>query len=177
MTVVVVVLVVVSTVLRRRIVRRSEARSRRTVDRLPDALDMLTAGLRAGLDINTALRLVADHGPPDVADTFADVVHEIDEGARFTDAVLRFHGCLGGASEAFIATLTDAHRLGVPIETLVDRLALDARLSRRRANERSVRELPVQLTLPLVTCILPSFVLVVIVPTVVGTLASLDVSF
>lgn len=170
----VVVLVVVLWVIGRRRAGREERRRRLVIAQLPDALEILVCGLRAGLPLPSAMRLVAEHGPPQPAAAFADVLREIADGDTVDHALLVLHDRLGTASAPLISTLTDAHRLGVPIEVLVDRLALDARLARRRASERSARELPVRLTLPLVTCVLPSFVSIVIVPAVIGTFSDLD---
>lgn len=158
----------------RRRANRSERRRRLVVAQLPDALDILVAGLRAGLPLTAAMRLVADHAPSEPAAAFSHVLRDIADGDTVRHALIRLHDHLGSASAPLVSTLADAHRLGVPIEVLVDRLALDARLARRRASERSARELPVRLTLPLVVCVLPSFVSIVIVPAVIGTLTDLD---
>ncbi len=55
----------------------------------------------------------------------------------------------------------------------LDRLAADARTARRRIGEAAARRLPVRLTASLVTCTLPSFVLLAIKPAVLGALSTL----
>ena len=52
-------------------------------------------------------------------------------------------------------------------------MADEARQHRRRGAEAAARELPVRLSFPLVLCTLPAFVLVAIVPLLVGALSSL----
>ena len=50
---------------------------------------------------------------------------------------------------------------------------VEARAERRRQAEIAARRVPVRLLGPLVVCVLPAFVLVALVPTLVGTLDSL----
>ena len=52
-------------------------------------------------------------------------------------------------------------------------LADDIRTERRRHAERHARTLPVRLAFPLVLCTLPSFVLVAIVPALLGAVSTL----
>ena len=53
------------------------------------------------------------------------------------------------------------------------RAFLDANASRRRQGEAAARRLPVRLSFPLVTCTLPSFVLLAIAPAILGAVSSL----
>jgi pilus assembly protein TadC len=62
------------------------------------------------------------------------------------------------------------------MESLIFQLGNDARLSRRRAAEISARQLPIRLSLPLVICTLPSFIVLIIVPTIAGTVSQLRLS-
>jgi tight adherence protein C len=61
----------------------------------------------------------------------------------------------------------------LPIEPVLDRLAIEVRAERRRTADRHARTLPVKLSFPLVACTLPSFVLLAIVPAVMGALSTL----
>ena len=72
--------------------------------------------------------------------------------------------------------LISGDRLGIPVENLLFQLANEARLNRRRHAETEARKLPIRLSLPLVMCILPSFVILIIVPTIAGTLSQLNIS-
>ena len=69
--------------------------------------------------------------------------------------------------------IAGADRDGLPLAPVLDRLAADARTARRRLGEIAARRLPVRLTFPLVTCTLPSFVLLAIAPAVIGALSTL----
>ena len=69
--------------------------------------------------------------------------------------------------------MAGADRDGLPLGPVLDRLADEARAARRRLGEAEARRLPVRLTFPLVTCTLPSFVLLAIAPAVLGALSTL----
>ena len=56
---------------------------------------------------------------------------------------------------------------------VLDRLADDIRAERRRRAERQARTLPIKLAFPLVVCTLPSFVLLAIVPALLGAVSTL----
>ena len=66
-----------------------------------------------------------------------------------------------------------AVRYGLPLAPVLDRLIDEARAERRRHAAEAARRLPVALSFPLVVCSLPSFVLLAIVPAVLGAVASL----
>ena len=72
---------------------------------------------------------------------------------------------LGSRVQPLVDALDAGHRLGVPLDEVVDRLSHDAHAVRRRQLESSSKELAIELSLPLVVCVLPSFLLLVIVPT------------
>ena len=80
---------------------------------------------------------------------------------------------LGPAAASFSDSLATADRYGLPIEPVLDRLAAEVRIERRRDAERYARTLPVKLSFPIVICTLPSFVMLAIVPAVLGALSTL----
>jgi len=53
---------------------------------------------------------------------------------------------------------------GLPLTDVLATLLASARAARRRAAESRIRALPARLTLPVVACVLPSFVLLGVVP-------------
>lgn len=153
--------------------RRARRRLRRQIDAtLPDALDLFVVSLGAGLRPVECFELLAPLVSPALARPWAEVVDRVHRGERFADAVTGL-GQLGPDALAFATTLSMTDAAGLPLAPVVDRLADDARQQRRRAAEAAARELPVRLAFPLVLCTLPAFVLVAIVPLLLGALSSL----
>jgi tight adherence protein C len=100
-------------------------------------------------------------------------VHQLARGRRLADALAALPGVLGPGAQPVAEAIGAADRYGLPLGPVLERLADDARATRRRLAEAHARTLPVRLSFPLVTCTLPSFVLLAIVPAVLGTLSSL----
>ena len=157
-------------------VTAGRARHGRTaaVDGLPDLVELVIVGVRAGCSPSAALRVAGEHAHPALHPALADVEHLLRRGHRLADALQALPAALGPAAAGFADALATADRYGLPIEPVLDRLAADVRTDRRRANERRARTLPVRLAFPLVLCTLPSFVLLAIVPAVLGTLSTLQ---
>lgn len=144
--------------------------------RLPDAIDVVAASLRAGYSPIETLTISARHVDSSLRPAFEEAVLDIHDGGRFADALRILDRRLGPRARPLVEALDAGHRLGVPLDDVVERLADDARSARQQVLERSARELTIELSLPLVVCVLPSFLVLVIVPTLVGTLSRLDIS-
>jgi len=154
---------------------RHLARRRRAVERAyPDAIEMLVLAVRAGALPSAAVQSALPHLPLAVRPAFAAVQQRVATGERFADALGALATHLGLTARPLVDSLAAADRYGLPLAPVLDRLADDARQHRRRAAEARARQLPVRLSLPLVLCTLPSFVLLAIVPLLIGALSSLS---
>jgi len=152
----------------------AERRRRRAVERdLPDAVDLLVLGVRAGLTPRQSVELLARSAPASIRQACGDVVHEVERGAPFADALAGLGTRLGADARSVADVLATADRYGFPLAPVLDQLAGEARAARRRLAEADARRLPVRLSFPLVACTLPSFVLLAIAPAVVAALSSL----
>jgi hypothetical protein len=73
-------------------------------------------------------------------------------------------------------TIVEAERDGLPIVDTVTRLATDHRIQQRRQIDTKIRQLPTRLSIPLVMCVLPSFLLLSVAPLIIASLGQLSVS-
>lgn len=150
------------------------SRRRRLADTdIVDAIDLVIIGIRAGLTPIAAMESAAACCEPLVADGFAQVIHRFHRGTAVADALPELRERLGPAAGEFADALVGAERSGVPLVPVLDQLARDTRERRRRLTAERVRALPVQLAFPIVVCTLPSFVLLAIVPVLLGAIAAL----
>jgi tight adherence protein C len=140
---------------------------------LPDALDLVLVTIQAGHLPLQALRIVAPSVPAVIGDAFAEVVARVDRGQRFRTSLHALGEHLGVPALALESAIAGAAEAGTAVGPALDRLAQDARDHRRRIAEAGARELPIRLSFPLVLCTLPSFVLIAIVPLLLGALSSL----
>jgi tight adherence protein C len=160
---------------RRRGGRTRARRARRTVARaFPDALDLFVVTVQAGYPPLEALASLRPLVHPAIGDVFQDVLDRVARGERFGDALASMTDAFGPSASAFVDTLAMTERSGLPLAPAVDRIADDARQHRRRLADADARQLPIRLSFPLVLCTLSSFVLVAIVPLLLGALTSFD---
>jgi tight adherence protein C len=152
------------------------ARSRRTVIEraYPQAVELIVLAVRAGHLPHAAIRESLARLPPAVWPAFAQVIARCDAGERFADALGALASVLGPLAGPLADTLAAADRYGLPLAPVLERLAAEARLQRRRQAEALARQLPVRLAGPLVLCTLPAFVLLAIVPLLLAALSSLN---
>lgn len=158
---------------RQRLSRR-RVRARRAERALPDAIDLFVLAVRAGHLPTAAIDVVLPHLDPELQPAFAEVSQAVRKGMRFADALAILSLHLGPQIAPLADSLIAADRYGLPLAPVLDRLADEARQHRRRMAEASARQLPVRLSLPLVLCTLPSFVLLAVVPLLLAAFASLN---
>ena len=143
------------------------------VQQFPDAVDLLEALVRAGLTPVLAVRELADRAPEPWRGAFAAVDTLRLRGARFVDALDVLEHELGPSGRAMLDALSASERFGQPLVPALERLSEQARFARRVRNDVLARRLPVRLSIPLVCCTLPSFVLLTIAPLLAGALRQL----
>ncbi|MGZ4679548.1 MAG: type II secretion system F family protein [Ilumatobacteraceae bacterium] len=154
-------------------VRRAARATRQIAADYPDTLDLMVLSIRAGYLPAQAVIEVARFLPPTLRASFGRVDQAMQSGARFADALQQLCAHLGPIAQPLVDSLSSADRYGLPIAPVLERLAFEARQQRRRDADAAARELPVRLAVPLVVCTLPSFVLLAIVPLLLGALSSL----
>lgn len=141
---------------------------------LPDAIELVIVGVRAGLSPTNAFEAAAQFTSGPLRAPLDEVVHRVHRGQRLADALAALPDSIGPSASSFVDAFATADRYGLAIEPVLDRLATDVRTERRRIAERHARTLPVKLSFPLVVCTLPSFVLLAIAPALLGALSSLS---
>jgi tight adherence protein C len=153
---------------------RAERRRRAQGERdLPAAMDLLVLSVRAGLTPQQAVgELASTHTGP-VGEAFAEVVRRTQRGQPFADALGALGELLGPRAGALADVIATSDRHGLALGPTLDQLALEAAATRQRLDQADARRLPVKLSFPLVTCTLPSFVLLAIVPPMIAALSSL----
>jgi tight adherence protein C len=160
---------------RRRAARRRAALARAIRHALPDLVDLLQLTTTAGMTLAIAHPLVAAHVPAPVGPALLDADAAARHGRPRADALLDALTPLGERAHALAHILGDHLRYGVPLLPGLERAALELRLDRRRAAELDARRVPVRLLAPLVTCVLPAFALLTVVPLLVASLEALPV--
>jgi tight adherence protein C len=154
--------------------RRRLALDQRVVSELPEVIDLVRLGLASGGSTLVALRAVAARPTGPVTEALAAAIARVGVGHRMADVLEDLPAELGEPIRPLVRALVSSERYGVELGPTLDRLADEARDDRRRRAQARARRVPVQMLLPLVLCILPAFVVLTLVPTLVSTFDTLD---
>jgi tight adherence protein C len=136
---------------------------------LPDAIDMMTVCVEAGLGFDSSLSRVARNLEGPVASEFARVLQEMQFGKARAEA-LRALVERTDVSElrTFVSSIIQSSELGISIGDVLREQAGEMRIKRRQRAEEQAQKLPVKLLFPLLTCMLPALFVVVLGPAVIG---------
>lgn len=133
---------------------------------LPDALDMLTIGVEAGLAFESALLRVGDQWNNALSQEFRRVVSEMRIGVPRNEALRRMADRCGVEDlSTFVAVLIQSNSLGVSISQVLHTQADQMRLKRRQYAEEMAHAATVKIVVVLVFFILPALFIVVLGPT------------
>jgi tight adherence protein C len=135
---------------------------------LPDALDLLTISVEAGLGFDSALSQVARNTDGPLADEFGRVLQEMQIGLGRA-AALRALGERSTLSDLrnFASAMVQADSFGIPVGQVLRVQSEEMRLKRRQRAEEQAQKVPVKILIPLMACILPVLFIVVIGPAVI----------
>ena len=132
---------------------------------LPDAMDMLTVCVEAGLGFDAALSKVAYNTTGPLADEFSRVLQEMQIGTSRTQALRAMADRTSVAElRGFVSALVQAGELGIPIANVLREQAKEMRLQRRQRAEEKAQQVPVKILVPLIGCLFPALFIVVIGP-------------
>ena len=157
---------------RRRRDERAEAEA--VVDELPWLAGLVRLGVGAGFPVGRALSEAAARGDGPASAVVVDAVRRTRQGMSLADAVDGLRPVLGEPGRPLVAALVAAVRHGAPVGPALEAAASDLRLRARRRAEVRARKVPVRMLFPLVTCVLPAFVLLSVVPMVGDALSQLE---
>lgn len=132
---------------------------------LPDALDLLTISVEAGLGFDAAVLKVARNTTGPLAQEFSRLLQEMQIGVGRMDA-MRAMGERSTIKElrSFCQAMVQADQLGVPIGRVLRIQSKEMRVRRRQTAEEKAQKVPVKIMVPLVLFILPSLFIVVMGP-------------
>ena len=151
--------------------RRANQRLKEVINGFPDALDLMLVCVEAGLGLEAAFSRVGmemTRSHPRLAEQFGAVVLELRAGRSHDDALRRMAD-RAGADEirAFATLLIQSTKLGSSIAQTLRVYAAEMRERRRMRAEEKAHRLPVMLSMPLVLCMLPVMVGVLMLPAVI----------
>lgn len=136
---------------------------------LPDALDLLTVSVEAGLGFDSAVARVARNTQGPLALEFGRLLQEMQIGRGRVEAM---RGMAERTSlddlRGFCTSMVQADSLGIPIGRVLRVQSKEMRTKRRQRAEEKAQQVPVKIMVPLVLFILPCLFIVVMGPAAIG---------
>ena len=156
---------------------KADRREREIVNAFPDALDLMLVCVEAGLALEAAFDRVGREmslSHPLLAEQIGIVVLELRAGRSREDALRRMAD-RSGADEirAFATLLIQSTKLGTSVGQTLRVYASEMRERRRMRAEEKAHRLPVLLSIPLVACMLPVMIGVLMLPAVIRVVRTL----
>ena len=136
---------------------------------LPDALDLLTVSVEAGLGFDAAVGRVAQNTEGPLAQEFQRLLQEMQIGRGRVESMraMAERSSLDDL-RAFCTSMVQADSLGIPVGRVLRIQSQEMRTKRRQRAEEKAQQVPVKIMIPLVLFILPCLFLVVMGPAAIG---------
>ena len=148
--------------------RKIRARSLAMTLQLPDALDLLTISVEAGLGFDAALAKVVEKMEGPLVDEFRQALAEVRMGRHRRDALRDVANRADSQPVSnFVGAIVQAEQLGVPIAKVLVIQSNQLRIERRQRAEEAAAKAPVKMLFPMVGCIFPTIFIVILGPAIV----------
>jgi tight adherence protein C len=146
-------------------------RQRALLHAFPDALDLLRVCVQAGLGLDAAMERVGReirHARPELSEEFALTGMALRAGSSRAEALRNLSVRIGLKDiEALVSMLIQADRFGTSVSESLQVHSDAMRTQRRLQAEEAAAKLPVKLLIPLIFCVFPSLLTVLLGPVVV----------
>jgi tight adherence protein C len=144
---------------------RINARQKDIRHALPDALDLLTICVEAGLGLEAAMSKVAEKWQNQLSLALLRAIREIQLGKARRDAMRDMADRIGlPEMTSFVAAIIQSEVLGVSLAKVLRIQSDQMRIRRRQRAEEQAREAPVKMILPLAFLIFPSILIILLTP-------------
>ena len=132
---------------------------------LPNALDMLTITVEAGMGFNAALTRITNNIKGPLGEELSKMLKEMNVGIPRKEA---FRNLVNRTNvqdlDSFISAVIQAEILGISIGKILRTQSSDLRNRRSNRAEEAGIKAPLKLVFPLIMCLLPSLIIIIIGP-------------
>jgi tight adherence protein C len=144
---------------------RIAARQKAVFRAMPDALDLLTICVEAGLGFDSAMSRVHEKWEDELGLEFGRVIQEIRLGKLRRDALRDMADRLGVAEmTSFVAAVIQSEQLGVSMAKVLRIQSDQMRVRRRQMAEEEAHRAPIKMVFPIGLLIFPSILLILLGP-------------
>jgi tight adherence protein C len=148
--------------------QRVSQRQTTIIKSLPDAFDLITTCVEAGLGLDAALARVAQKVEGPFADELSRTLREVSLGKSRRDALIE----LGQRTNvpdllSFVNAVIQAEQMGSSVGAVLRVQADQLRVRRRQRAEEQAYKAPIKMLFPLILCIFPTLFIVILGPAVI----------
>jgi len=142
-----------------------DRRKAEIIKKLPDALDLMTICVDAGLTFNAAMQKVDEKWDDVLAKEFGRVIYEMQLGKSRRQALKDMVDRMDVPDvTSFVAAVLQADQLGVGIGKVLRIQSEQMRIKRRQRAEEKAQQAPVKMIFPMVFLIFPSIFIILLGP-------------
>lgn len=141
---------------------------------MPDALDLLTICVEAGLGFDAALSKVSEKWENELSLAFTRAIREIQLGKPRREALKDMSDRLGiPEMTSFVAAIIQSEQLGVSMAKVLRIQSDQMRLKRRQRAEEEAHKAPVKMIIPMALLIFPSIMIIILTPAAIQIMINL----
>lgn len=141
---------------------------------MPDALDLLTICVEAGLGFDAAMSKVSQKWENQLSLAFARTIREVQLGKVRRDAMKDMSDRLGiPEMTSFVAAIIQSEQLGVSMAKVLRIQSDQMRVKRRQRAEEEAHKAPIKMIIPMALLIFPSIMIIILTPAALQIMNSL----
>ncbi len=141
---------------------------------MPDALDLLTICVEAGLGFDAAMAKVTEKWENELSLAFARTIREVQLGKTRREALKAMGDRLGIPEvSSFVAAIIQSEMLGVSMARVLRIQSDQMRVKRRQIAEEAAHKAPVKMIIPMALLIFPSIMIIILTPAALNIFATL----
>jgi len=141
---------------------------------MPDALDLLTICVEAGLGFDAAMARVSEKWENELSLAFARTIREVQLGKTRREALRDMADRLGiPEMSSFVAAIIQSELLGVSMARVLRIQSDQMRVKRRQRAEEAAHKAPVKMIIPMALLIFPSIMIIILTPAAIQIMSTL----
>src|SRR5215212_4708145 len=140
---------------------------------MPDALDLLTICVEAGLGFDAALSKVSEKWENELSLAFTSTIREVQLAKVGLEALKNMSDRLGIPEMSnFVAAIIQSEQLGVSMAKVLRIQSDQMRVKRRQYAEEEAHKAPIKMIIPMALLIFPSILIIILTPAVIQIMGS-----
>ena len=141
---------------------------------MPDALDLLTICVEAGLGFDAAMAKVSEKWENELSLAFARAIREVQLGKVRREALKTMADRLGiPEMTSFVAAIIQSEQLGVSMAKVLRIQSDQMRMKRRQHAEEEAHKAPIKMIIPMALLIFPSIMIIILTPAAIQIMNNL----